>query len=136
MRKLLVLTITLSLAFQGAGESFASRSHLRPMSVKNSSAKMDIGQLIDTKAISRSSDLIYKAYSEIGLERMTGSLQDLGTSPLEIKNMLKNLMRKRFVRLLSQAPDESIKFISAGMVFMAFELGDTGLVLKDTCYGH
>jgi len=77
-------------------------------------------------------DKIYSWYTGMRLAEHEKELCNLGRglNSLDIKNGLKNLVRARFTKLLSIIPNQSIKFLGAGTTFIAFEIENTGLVIK------
>lgn len=81
-------------------------------------------------------DKIYGWYRNMTLQEHEDELNGLGTTSLEIKNTLKNLIRQRFLKLLKTIPDRGIKFIGAGETFIVFEIADSGLVIKIPVLGR
>ncbi|MBW2046106.1 MAG: hypothetical protein JRI96_14685, partial [Deltaproteobacteria bacterium] len=77
-----------------------------------------------------SAEQIYEWYKDMRLGEHAKELYESGVSHIEIKNRLKNLIRARFIKLLSEIPEGSVKFLGAGTTFIAFEIADTGLVIK------
>lgn len=126
----LIASLILDTCCYGLATLPASRNPIARREIEAALRTAQKGIAQDENERRRFSDLIYEWYRDMKLKEHERELRDLGTSSLEIKNMLKNLIRNRFAKLLREMPEGSIRFLGAGEKFIAFELGDSGLVIK------
>ncbi len=120
-----------------SASSWGIRFSLKPFAFKKNTTVDNVDESRDNggdsdspEGLSRISRQIYSWYKTMQLKEHAEELHRLGTSHLEIKNLMKRLIRLRFLELLKDVKGGSITFLGAGITFCVFNITGTGLVIK------